>query len=452
MQDLGVPMRGGKEAIALLIIIIIVLSALIVINAIPDQVSAYTLHDPILINRNSDFTAANGVSGGSGTTADPFIIDEWEINYSQFAGIYLSHTTEHLIIKNTKILADYQDSAWLGIYLENCSNITVENNLISGNQYGITLLRCMNIIIENNAFENRKIAIYSGNSTNITIINNDASGHFAAIVLNSCSDSEILNNMVSDNWEGIELFHCRNVSILNNEIIIVDNYYPILKDLYGIFLSDSENISIENNDISNIDYKGMRIKSCANVTLIGNDVIGNKVGIEIEQEGYNFSIINNNIAGNSEIGIIIDICVNGLISGNNIENNHIGIVLEESNDFTVIHNNFFDNTYQAYEIPSGSNQWDSGLSNGGNFWSDYDGIDSNEDGFGDTPYTFIGNQDNYPMMKPYSSTIDRGLTEYWPLIAITIGIVMTVALLFYFFRPKKGSPELSSIPPENVPQ
>ena len=43
--------------------------------------------------------------------------------------------------------------------------------------------------------------------------------------------------------------------------------------------------------------------------------------------------------------------------------------------------------------------WDDGER--GNFWSDYRGIDSNNDGVGDTPYIIDGlNQDRYPLMEP----------------------------------------------------
>jgi nitrous oxidase accessory protein NosD len=43
--------------------------------------------------------------------------------------------------------------------------------------------------------------------------------------------------------------------------------------------------------------------------------------------------------------------------------------------------------------------WDSGGK--GNFWSNYDGTDSNDDGIGDIPYIIGGaNKDNYPLMKP----------------------------------------------------
>src|SRR6266699_4457873 len=40
-------------------------------------------HAPIVINGNSDFNPNNGVTGGSGTASDPYVISDWDINLHQ---------------------------------------------------------------------------------------------------------------------------------------------------------------------------------------------------------------------------------------------------------------------------------------------------------------------------------------------------------------------------------
>jgi parallel beta-helix repeat protein len=112
-------------------------------------------------------------------------------------------------------------------------------------------------------------------------------------------------------------------------------------------------------------------------------------------------------------GIVLDYSSNNSVSGNNITNNSAGIYLHSSNN-TIYHNNFINNTSQVYSSGSTS-VWDDGYPSGGNYWSDYAGVDSysgpyqdqaGSDGIGDTPYVIDGNnRDNYPLMKPWSTSV-----------------------------------------------
>jgi hypothetical protein len=87
---------------------------------------------------------------------------------------------------------------------------------------------------------------------------------------------------------------------------------------------------------------------------------------------------------------------------------------------------------QAYE--NGINKWDNGYPSGGNYWSDYGGVDNfkgpdqdipGEDSIGDSPYTDIlgptGAKDNYPLMEPYKPFENYTiLKQGWNLVSIPL--------------------------------
>jgi nitrous oxidase accessory protein NosD len=92
----------------------------------------------------------------------------------------------------------------------------------------------------------------------------------------------------------------------------------------------------------------------------------------------------------------------------------VGTEGQFSDNTTVFHNNFINNTiHAAFYGNSYTNVWDDGYPSGGNYWSNYKGTDSHNglyqnitgiDGIGDTPYVIdANNQDHYPLMNRFVS-------------------------------------------------
>jgi parallel beta-helix repeat protein len=296
------------------------------------------------------------------------------------------------------------------VILANCTNVNVENQELDNGSIGVELgFSSNNTIANNNASSNNWFGFYLWRSTGNTLTGNYVShsgyrfmtdGY--GIFLDSSSWNKIIHNNASSNnmGKGIYLWNSTNNTISRN--ILSNNNY-------GIYLS-----SLNNNN--NITY---------------NTAFNNSQGIRIYYSKYN-NVASNNVSGNGE-GIYIGQLGENYIIGNNVSNNTYGIRVWYSGNNTIYHNNIINNTVQAYNDIS-DNYWDNGYPLGGNYWSDYGGIDyfkgpsqnmPGSDGVGDTPYTVIStgteDQDNYPLMEPYSYKPLENyaiLKQGWNLISI----------------------------------
>jgi len=205
---------------------------------------------------------------------------------------------------------------------------------------------------------------------------------------------------------GIDLSGRRNVTIKNTEITTFS---------YGIWLRGSWYNSISGNKITNNDY-GVAAEGMTSLTQ-GNSISENNITANNGYGIYLLSSSDNTISGNNitndHYGIYLDWHANyNSISGNNITaNNGYGIYLDSSSGNRVFHNNFINNTRQVYP-DSSVNVWDNNYPSGGNYWSNYTGLDQKcgpsqdqpgSDGMGDTPYIIdSNNMDNYPLMNPWT--------------------------------------------------
>ena len=135
-------------------------------------------------------------------------------------------------------------------------------------------------------------------------------------------------------------------------------------------------------------------------------------------------ILGNTASNNKDHGIYLEVWNNNnTFSGNTISNNSNGIWLSSDSNT----NKIFLNHFIANEINAGdygiNNTWDNGFS--GNYWDDYSGNDTNNDGIGDTPYIVpgtAGSLDNFPIWTDVDEIIPI-ITIIFPLLDSIFGLV-----------------------------
>lgn len=154
-------------------------------------------------------------------------------------------------------------------------------------------------------------------------------------------------------------------------------------------------------------------------TIIDGSHTGSVVQILTDCVTLSGFTITNGGADSDNAGVMIQASY-CLVTENTIKRNDYYGVYAAYYENTLYHNNFIQNSYQAFDA-SGENTWDDGYPCGGNYWSDYTGVDANEDGIGDIPYPIANSSfDYYPLIHPYGSVINENTSDIFLTIRSAI--------------------------------
>jgi len=190
----------------------------------------------------------------------------------------------------------------------------------------------------------------------------------------------------------------------------------------AIWLYGADNGTMDNIEIYNSTW-GMAISQAANYNNITNSNVSfcNK-GITVSYSDYNL-VMSSELYNNTIGALLMDNSDYNNITDNELGYSGTGANLTSCVGNIIYNNNFFNNTQNAWD--TGSNTWNLTSPIGGNYWSDYNGTDDDNDGFGDTPYDIPGGGGNQDEL-PWTEAGGWRPFDYVALVyaAVFIGIIM----------------------------
>jgi parallel beta-helix repeat protein len=389
-------------------------------------------HNNQILNNNIE--VVNPQSMGSG-------VEGW--------GIFVEFSEDILVSGNTIKAADSAKGLYVGV---TCNRTTITNNKFV--KCGLDLYSLAEKTLNDNTIDDKPVVFVTGkshevidggeqvfvyNCHDITVRNVAPNSDYRRTIQLQSTDNSIVtlckgvialtdstNNSITNNpAKTVALFSSNFNRIYSNDLSVGYVIFPraSYEATYGrcIDLSASKYNDIYNNTI----------RSCTYAIHVG----------EVEEASQYNNIYQNNIY-NAGKGIFFTYSHQNYVYSNKIRNCSTGLSLQATNDMVAAknnitdcglalyvmgsnnqfyHNNLNNNTNQvivehqmlfssvivlAYSV---NNTFDAGYLAGGNYWSIFQGLDSNGDGVSETPYVInSNNSDRYPFMQPL------GLFDYVP--------------------------------------
>jgi parallel beta-helix repeat protein len=350
---------------------------------------------------------------GSGTSDDPYIIQNLEIDVHNEEAIRIWNTDVSFVIRNCRILGG-------GVIFLNATRGSIESCELEHSYVLFDDSDNCTLVGSSIKYSGREgVVCYSSNNCVLSeLVIEDCN---VGIFLLASNDSRISENVVTDNRVGIDLYLCSNITLTENTLInngvrltlwwaslsghilhgadfanishrfddnlvngrLLGFFYNrssmiIDASEYGqVILLNCRGVVLEHGVFSN-STTGLQVLHSENcvvrdivaqhqqmrgfdILFSNNTVVENcrieyndESGIFVEMSNYT-SVVDNKISGNTEGGTHFHISSKGTIVNNSIINNDVGISFYDSTNFSVMGNTILENTVFGILLSGQSN-------------------------------------------------------------------------------------------------
>ncbi len=348
------------------------------------------------------------------------------VTYSSCKGINVDGYHNTLTGNNVS----YNGGPGIGLYDDESGNTTLTDNVVSYNdKHGIILKGSDNYAASNTVCNNGENGIQVKDSDNYvagnTVCNNEDLGIFIG-TCDGSSNNTVIENTVRNNLVGIVFRDLYDSEVTDNTI--TDN------GIMGIYLSESENLTLQDNTVSSNGYLEEEYYKAASVVNSDEkeECIKRSEEHDIVEE-TDFSMASDLLLGEGMgpfgAGIYLEFSSENCLIGNSVENNSdTGLYFIGSWNNTI-YDNCFNNTNNTRfedgllftETPveeEGNNTWNITLTEGtnimggpylgGNFWALPNGTGWSQ--------TCNDTDEDWICDLPYNVTEDGENVDYFPLI------------------------------------
>jgi parallel beta-helix repeat protein len=252
------------------------------------------------------YRPGSGVTSGSGTAEDPYVIEGWCIQALggvatsdmstgiADAGIAIEDTSAHVVVRDNVIAPPEADAGQAqlqaaneGIRVQGAANVAIEANEIRGAQE-------RGVLVEN--------------AETVDLVNNEIHDHesWAGVYLDRASDVTIRGNDVHDNVDFDDVYFAQAGILLHNarDNRITDNHVHDNMEAGIILSGESTDNRIADNLLEDNDGEGIRIgeephHESHRATIEANEV-HDRVGIAVNAASQAATIRANSVHGNGE--------------------------------------------------------------------------------------------------------------------------------------------------------